>query len=815
MIFRPRSPILERMLGAGPRRRRPTHIQTLIFDKDDYTAGQARRWAGEHDFKSPRVDEERNTYRLRQRRPGDFRPQSFRTIDLTEGVQAVIGHLKGLAHDPGCQQAPAPSPSALPPAGGSWLEGANVTLTNHPAGIAHTKATIRKMAELTRKYSRTFPIRSLATRITHDVPSKQRRQEIEAIYKWLRDNIRYRQDPVDIEWLQTPERTVKEMAGDCDDIATLGTSLCEALGHPTRFITVGPAHNRQAHIAAQCFDGYDWITLDPVLEPPANSTAPRPDLGKFGRTATGAARYWNSSTGAELAGPLDIDDTAIIPSIPAFPPAPIDPARPFPGQPWPPREYRSAGAAGPMELKLDPPAGILAGPMDLMSLAILPAAATLPLLATWPALYPIGAGLLGQPPTREQLFERLRTASLWERPAIELALFLTPPTKPGSIVTEAGLPAEIPPPPAPPRPYTMPGVTISPIAQTGYQLEPTAPAGAPAPDAQAPAATQRAVLKEVHAIRGLLQRTAEERRIERLAKEATARALASIKGLAQRRDPKTGDYTVYALSGIRPTISFAMGRLGADPPGELFPVVTVQNIVQKLGGKNEAGKLIAIDGIWGPSSRESLQDACRRNDLLHRPRRAGDYYSSTSRGYPRGQVMIRPKGLIAKLAEIANRTPGPVTPVTPGFVTPRVTPTAPTAPTLRPFFQYRARVPVDIELPPEVPPTTEAPVPTAEELRQQWAEERFGPPPVTPAPMPAPPLYPPEEPPAAPPPIVTAPIVPPGEPPPAVPLDTVPGVVVTPEGVPIGVSPERVLARKKDDNFWLWMVLIYLASRSS
>jgi hypothetical protein len=73
----------------------PTTIQTLIFSKEVFDSAEAAQsWAKDHDFKSDKVDETENTYRLRQRDPGDFKDDSFKTIELTDGVQAVIGVLK-------------------------------------------------------------------------------------------------------------------------------------------------------------------------------------------------------------------------------------------------------------------------------------------------------------------------------------------------------------------------------------------------------------------------------------------------------------------------------------------------------------------------------------------------------------------------------------------------------------------------------------------------------------------------------------------------------------------------------------------------
>jgi hypothetical protein len=72
----------------------PTTIQTLIFSKEIFSREEAVAWAKEHDFHANKVDETENTFRLRQREPNEFQEGSFRTIELTDGVQAVIGVLK-------------------------------------------------------------------------------------------------------------------------------------------------------------------------------------------------------------------------------------------------------------------------------------------------------------------------------------------------------------------------------------------------------------------------------------------------------------------------------------------------------------------------------------------------------------------------------------------------------------------------------------------------------------------------------------------------------------------------------------------------
>jgi len=71
-----------------------TTVQSLIFGKSKFsTATEAKKWAKDHDFRNDKVDETESSFRLRQREPSDFEEKSFRTIELKDGVKAVIGKL--------------------------------------------------------------------------------------------------------------------------------------------------------------------------------------------------------------------------------------------------------------------------------------------------------------------------------------------------------------------------------------------------------------------------------------------------------------------------------------------------------------------------------------------------------------------------------------------------------------------------------------------------------------------------------------------------------------------------------------------------
>lgn len=182
---------------------------------------------------------------------------------------------------------PQPKPPPL------QLGGPTVTVFNTPPGIGHVRSVVAKMGELAKQGAHEWPIRQLAVEITKGIPSKSPTREIFAIYKWVREHIRYRMDPVGLELVQAPRITLKERAGDCDDITTLVWALCMALGHPVRGRTVGPSPEDQTHVQAQVFDRKRWLDVDPVLEKPQPTIAPREDVGAFAMFAGGAQHLWD------------------------------------------------------------------------------------------------------------------------------------------------------------------------------------------------------------------------------------------------------------------------------------------------------------------------------------------------------------------------------------------------------------------------------------------------------------------------------------------------------------------------------------------
>lgn len=66
-------------------------VQTLILSKEKFPAVEdARKWVVDHDFRADKYDETGDSWRFRQFDPSKCAEGSFRTIDVTDGVKAVV-----------------------------------------------------------------------------------------------------------------------------------------------------------------------------------------------------------------------------------------------------------------------------------------------------------------------------------------------------------------------------------------------------------------------------------------------------------------------------------------------------------------------------------------------------------------------------------------------------------------------------------------------------------------------------------------------------------------------------------------------------
>lgn len=107
-------------------------------------------------------------------------------------------------------------------------------------GDAGTSQTIAAMRGLIDQGKRDPTIHELAARIIRGsaVAPFDFRGEVNAIFAWVRHNVRFTRDVYGDEALHTAPEIVRLGIGDCDDFTVLLCSLLETAGHHTRIVTI-------------------------------------------------------------------------------------------------------------------------------------------------------------------------------------------------------------------------------------------------------------------------------------------------------------------------------------------------------------------------------------------------------------------------------------------------------------------------------------------------------------------------------------------------------------------------------------------------
>jgi hypothetical protein len=100
------------------------------------------------------------------------------------------------------------------------------------------------------------------------VESHDTRGEIIAVHNWVRDNIRYVQDPAGIEFITYPETLAFDTkTGDCDDHAALFAAMLGSINVPTKFVIVQtPPHTSFNHVYAYANTKSGWMASDTIMK---------------------------------------------------------------------------------------------------------------------------------------------------------------------------------------------------------------------------------------------------------------------------------------------------------------------------------------------------------------------------------------------------------------------------------------------------------------------------------------------------------------------------------------------------------------------
>lgn len=134
-------------------------------------------------------------------------------------------------------------------------------------GLRGTKRTLQLMAELVRKDVGDVWIRQKALSIVQQCGGHNFSCEIQALFHYCRDQIIYRRDPVEVEWVADARRTIEVFgSADCDDKCVCLATLLGTLGHKSRFVVVGKSVDDYSHVYLEVATKSGWLSLDPTPE---------------------------------------------------------------------------------------------------------------------------------------------------------------------------------------------------------------------------------------------------------------------------------------------------------------------------------------------------------------------------------------------------------------------------------------------------------------------------------------------------------------------------------------------------------------------
>lgn len=122
--------------------------------------------------------------------------------------------------------------------------------------------TLKVMRSMTDRYKTNIRIREIAQRIINDVEQKDWIEEARTLQDWVRENVRYTRDVSGVETVATPDHTLFTRHGDCDDQSILMATLLESVGHPARFVAVGPQPRRFSHVYVETYIEGKWWPVE-------------------------------------------------------------------------------------------------------------------------------------------------------------------------------------------------------------------------------------------------------------------------------------------------------------------------------------------------------------------------------------------------------------------------------------------------------------------------------------------------------------------------------------------------------------------------
>ncbi len=169
---------------------------------------------------------------------------------------------------------PPPRPASRARSVAASPEGATAPIFSKKSPYPGIDGVMNAATDLVAKYTGDERIRGLALKITrsvrrHPATGQPDLRDVDkiagAIYSWMVRSINYVRDPWNIERIQSPDVTLRQKAGDCDDHAILGAALLQSLGVQTGLRIVSRTGRAYDHIYAVYHSPDGWKSFDTTI----------------------------------------------------------------------------------------------------------------------------------------------------------------------------------------------------------------------------------------------------------------------------------------------------------------------------------------------------------------------------------------------------------------------------------------------------------------------------------------------------------------------------------------------------------------------
>jgi len=137
-----------------------------------------------------------------------------------------------------------------------------------PEGTNGLLSKINIIGELINKGSQNIDIRSLSVELISGLEDFDFQSELEVIYNWVIENIRYVRDIDNIELIHDADKVLEFRAGDCDDFTILLGSMLKSIGFPIQMVIASRNGIDFEHIYLRVNLNNKWIVCDASMKMP-------------------------------------------------------------------------------------------------------------------------------------------------------------------------------------------------------------------------------------------------------------------------------------------------------------------------------------------------------------------------------------------------------------------------------------------------------------------------------------------------------------------------------------------------------------------